>query len=90
LLAQRTFLFFPRSLSVGPRCLRLGHGAYLNELVLRKDFVRVAIQPALTGFRGSNYGMSGLASVLGGMTIGRRVTTQRDVASLACAQVHPG
>jgi hypothetical protein len=57
--------------------------------VLRKDIVRVAVQPAFSGLCRGNHRMPVCLRVPGGVSVGRTVTAQSRAAGLAGTQMDP-
>ena len=60
-----------------------------SESVLRKRFVRIAIQPALAWLGGRDDRMAARLCMLRRVAIRRRIAAIRAAATLAGAQVHP-
>ena len=61
----------------------------IETSVFRKGVVRIAVQPAFSGLRRGDYGMSACLCVPGGVAVGRTVTAQRRATALAGAQMDP-
>src|SRR4249919_730729 len=60
-----------------------------EELVVCHLIVGVAVEPALAWLRRRDHRMLAAARVLAGVTVRRRVATERDATTLAGAQMHP-
>jgi hypothetical protein len=60
-----------------------------SSSVFHEGIVREAIQPSLTGLRGSDHGMGRGTSMLAGVTIRGRIAAECGAARLACAQMNP-
>src|SRR5258708_34437897 len=58
--------------------------------VLRKRLVRIAVEPPFARLRGSDHRVTRGMRVLARVAIGRGITTERDAAGLARAEVYPG
>jgi hypothetical protein len=59
------------------------------NLVLDKNVVGIAVQPALARLSRGNYRMSAGVRVFAGVLIRRAIAAQRYAACLACPQMHP-
>ena len=59
------------------------------SLIFAKHFVRIAIQPALTGLGGRNHRMTRRACVFAGVPVRRAIAAKSDAALLARAKMDP-